>query len=79
MGSLGMLNIAAPPPPPKKKIYFGTVQDQQKKDFFTAGASVYGPLLEIQAISYSCAKHLTRLAGYSLVDRRQFLCGSQVI
>ena len=47
MGSLGMLDIAAPPPLLK---YFGTVQDQQKKDFFTAGASVYGPLLEIQAV-----------------------------
>ena len=77
MGSLGMLNIAAPPPPLK---YFGTVQDQQKKEFLYGRSFCLRPIVRnTSSVSYSCAKHLTRLAGYSLVDRRQFLNGSQVI
>ena len=46
MGSLGILNTTGS----SAIKYFQAVEDPQKMNFFTAEASVYGPLLEIQAL-----------------------------
>ena len=47
MGSLDILNTAGSSLPTPTN--FRAVQDPQRRNSFTAGASVYGPLLEIQA------------------------------
>ena len=47
MVPLDILNTAGSSPPTPTN--FRAVQDPQRRNSFTAGASVYGPLLEIQA------------------------------
>ena len=48
MGPLDILNTAGSSLPTLTN--FRAVQDPQRRNSFTAGASVYGPLLEIQAL-----------------------------
>ena len=47
MGPLDILNTAGSSLPTPTN--FRAVQDPQRRNSFTAGASVYGPLLEVQA------------------------------
>ena len=48
MGPLNILNTAGSSLPTLTN--FRAVQDPQRRNSFTAGDSVYGPLLEIQAL-----------------------------